>query len=292
MAYKEMTNRNSPNFTAGRGGKKIDKIIIHWWGDPATNPSTIGVVNVLCNPARQASAHFVASGTNREVYQIVNDSDTAWHAGDWNANQTSLGVECDPRCRDEDYDVIAELIADLWKYYGKLPLFPHNKYSPTQCPGNYDLGRLARLAEEKLNPKPIEPPKPSVPTWVPMDNPRSMVAAVNTQVTNLVTGGKEGTSIGAGTQIDNLVDKTTWNGVQYVRTKYSQGKGFNWGIKLSDLKEIPVDPQPPVEPPVNPSTGFTDKDRDTLNEVKNNTNAIIVILNQIVAWFKQIFNVK
>lgn len=160
MAYKEITSRNSPNFTSGRQGKKIDKIVIHWWGDPNTKPSTLGVVNVLCNPSRQASAHFVVSGTNREVYQIVNDKDTAWHAGDWNTNLTSLGIECDPRCRNEDYDVIAEVIADLWKYYGKLPLYPHKKFMATRCPGNYDLNRLAKLAEEKLNPK----PKPNIVT--------------------------------------------------------------------------------------------------------------------------------
>lgn len=149
--YNELTSSNSPNYTAGRGGNKIQSITIHWWGDPAQSPSAEGVVNWLCNPAAQVSAHLVVTGTGRRVWQLVNDQDTAWHAGNWTGNQTSIGIECDPRCRDEDYDTIAEVIADLWRYYGKLPLRGHNSWVATRCPGNYDLGRLQRLAEVKLS---------------------------------------------------------------------------------------------------------------------------------------------
>lgn len=148
--YNEINSSNSPNYTAGRGGNKISAITIHWWGDPAQNPSAEGVVNWLCNPAAQVSAHLVVTGTGRRVWQLVNDQDTAWHAGNWTGNQTTIGIECDPRCRDEDYDTIAEVIADLWRYYGKLPLRGHNSWVATRCPGNYDLNRLQALAEQKL----------------------------------------------------------------------------------------------------------------------------------------------
>lgn len=148
--YNEITSSNSPNFTSGRGGNKIQSITIHWWGDPAQNPSAEGVVNWLCNPSSQVSAHLVVTGTGRRAWQIVNDQDTAWHAGNWTGNQTSIGIECDPRCRDEDYDTIGEVIADLWRYYGKLPLRGHNSWVATRCPGNYDLNRLNATAEAKL----------------------------------------------------------------------------------------------------------------------------------------------
>lgn len=147
MAYTEITNRTSPNYWAG--GNSVQGITIHWWGDPAQNPTAEGIVNWLCNPASQVSAHFVATGTGRRVWQLVNDRDRAWHA--MSGNQSTIGIECDPRCRDEDYDVVAELIADLWKFYGKLPIYPHSHWVSTRCPGNYDLGRLQRLAEAKLN---------------------------------------------------------------------------------------------------------------------------------------------
>lgn len=230
MAYTEITNRDSPNFTRGRGGKKINKIVIHWWGSPSNNPSAEGVVNWLCNPASQVSAHAVATGTGRRVWWLVNDSDTAWHAGNFDANQTSIGIECDPRCRNEDYDVVAELIANIWKVYGKLPLEPHKKFTSTACPGNYDLSRLRSLAEQKLN------PAPSKPVWIKMDNPRVMVAAKDLYAINLVSGQNSGATIKKGTDIE-LETKTTWGGKTYLRTKYSTSRNLDVGIDLVNLTE-------------------------------------------------------
>lgn len=175
MSYKYETQYNSPNRTVGRQGNKSQFLVIHWWGDPATNPTYEGVVNWLCNPNAQTSAHFVATGTGRRVAHLVELNDTAWHAGTWIANLQSIGIELDPRCCDEDYDVAAELIADLWSYYGYLPLKRHSDIVKTRCPGNYDLARLEREAMVKLPyakltsdfgqiqmpaPAPVEQPKP------------------------------------------------------------------------------------------------------------------------------------
>lgn len=149
MAYNYITQYDSPNYTAGRQGNNISSITIHWWGDPNQNPSFEGIVAWLCNPASQVSAHYVVTGTDRRVACIVDPANISWHAGNWVGNQTSIGIECDPRCRDEDYDVIAELVAELRKTYGDLPLRPHNSWTSTTCPGNYDLGRIDRMAREK-----------------------------------------------------------------------------------------------------------------------------------------------
>ena len=149
MAYNYITQYDSPNYTAGRQGNAISSITIHWWGDPGQNPTFEGVTAWLCNPAAQVSAHYVVTGTDRRVACIVDPANIAWHAGNWVGNQTSIGIECDPRCRDEDYDVIAELVAELRKTYGDLPLRPHNSWTTTSCPGNYDLGRIDRMAREK-----------------------------------------------------------------------------------------------------------------------------------------------
>ena len=197
MAYNEVTSKNSPNFTAGRGGKKISGITIHWWGDPKNNPTITGVVNHLCNPASQVSAHLVISGTGRKVYQLVNDKDTAWHAGDWNANLTTIGLELDPRCRASDYDVAAEVIADLWKFYGKLPLYPHKKWVATSCPGNYDLKKLEKLANEKLNPpKPTPAPKPKpTPAPTPAPTPKPAGGVTKEQADAIIAENKKTNSL-------------------------------------------------------------------------------------------------
>lgn len=154
MAYTYLTNFDSPNYTpAGEAQatwgrpRTIEKISIHWWDDPARNPSFEGVIATLCNPARQASAHFVATGTGRRVACLVDLPDASWATN--NANPYTISIECDPRCRDEDYDVVAELVAELRKEYGDLPLIGHRDVVPTRCPGDWNLARLDQEARAK-----------------------------------------------------------------------------------------------------------------------------------------------
>jgi hypothetical protein len=245
MAYTEINNLNSPNFTAGRGGKKISGITIHHWGDPAQNPSAEGVVNWLCNPKSQVSAHYVATGTGRRVWCLVNDTDTAWHAGSWTGNQTTLGIECDPRCRPEDYDVVAELVADMWRYYGKLPLYPHKFWKATACPGNYVIEHIVNLAEEKLNPKPAPTPAPVPvePQWA--SKPITLRVKNRTSIIDLTTMKPTGAPLEVGTDVVFATSKVV-NGVEYLRSKWATDNNKNWGVVATDLMEIPV---PPVVPP-------------------------------------------
>lgn len=155
MSYTFITQYDSPNYTPAADTRSvygrdrtIEAIAIHWWGDPATNPTLEGVVATLTNPARQASAHFVATGTGRRVACLVAPEDTSWATN--NANPYSISIECDPRCRDEDYDVVGELVAELRATYGNLPLVPHKQFYVTRCPGNYDLNRINSVAATKI----------------------------------------------------------------------------------------------------------------------------------------------
>lgn len=151
MSYKYESQYNSPNYSQGYESRDI--LIIHHWDAASNNPSYEGVINTLCNPSRNASAHYVATGTGRRVACLVSPDDTAWHAGTnsvaTNPNPHSIGIECDPRCRDEDYDVVAELIANIRSAYGDLPLRRHSDFVATQCPGNWNLSRLDALARTK-----------------------------------------------------------------------------------------------------------------------------------------------
>lgn len=149
MSYNYQTQFNSPNYTSGNDGRQY--IVIHWWDDPSKNPSYEGVISHFENPNSQVSAHFVATGTDRRVACMVSPDDTAWHAGNWDANRVSIGIECDPRCRDEDYDVVADLICNIRSAYGDLPLKRHGDIVNTSCPGNWDLARLDALARTKVD---------------------------------------------------------------------------------------------------------------------------------------------
>lgn len=155
MSYNYLTQFDSPNYTPasqtravwGRD-RKVEAIAIHWWGDPKNNPSFEGIVNYLCRANGSSSAHYIATGTDRRVACIVAPGDNAWATN--SANPTTIAIECDPRCRPEDYDVVAELIADIRDTYGDIPLVPHKQFVATACPGNYDLGRLDREARNKI----------------------------------------------------------------------------------------------------------------------------------------------
>lgn len=154
MSYKYETQFTSGNATPGSQvyatwgrGRTIEAIAIHWWGDPNQNPSYENTVSYLCRDGGTSSAHLVATGTGRRVAQLVDFGDAAWATN--SANPYTIAIECDPRCRDEDYDVVAELIAQIRDAFGDLPLVPHKQFVATACPGNYDLGRLDRLARTK-----------------------------------------------------------------------------------------------------------------------------------------------
>jgi N-acetylmuramoyl-L-alanine amidase len=83
----------SPNFTKGRK-RDISTIVIHY-----TSGCTLdGAVSWFKNPKAKVSAHYVI-GRDGTIIQMVNNEDTAWHAGrsEWNGvkwvNQFSIGIE-------------------------------------------------------------------------------------------------------------------------------------------------------------------------------------------------------
>lgn len=148
-AYRYITSKTSPNQNARN--RKISGITIHWWGKP-TGQSPEGIVSWLCDKRAGTSAHYVVSeGT---VWCIVDPDRRAWHAGNSAANHTQIGIELDPNAsrRAATEKTAAALIADLRATYGDLPLSPHRKWTSTECPGDWDLARLDRLARGKTTP--------------------------------------------------------------------------------------------------------------------------------------------
>lgn len=157
MAYQYLTQYNSPNYTNTRIQHKF--IVIHWWGDPNTHPTFEGVISTLCNPSRQASAHYVAEAGR--VACLVDPDLKSWATGP--ANSYTISIECNPRHTDADYQTIGELVANLRKTYGDLPLKRHRDFMNTACPGDYDLERIDRIARGLGNTASTVPSKPSAP---------------------------------------------------------------------------------------------------------------------------------
>ena len=85
------------------------------------------------------------------ITQICHDYDTAYHAGNWQINLRSIGIECRPEASEEDVRTVAELVRRIRSEWGNLPLTVHSDYYPTACPGRYHqlIDRINHLAQEE-----------------------------------------------------------------------------------------------------------------------------------------------
>lgn len=161
MAYELITKFDSPNFTNRRITPKY--IVIHWWDDPSRHPTFDGVIATFMNPARQASAHYVAEAGR--VACLVDPDVMSWATGP--ANSYTISIECNPRQSDGDYQTIGELVADIRKTYGNLPLKRHRDFMNTACPGTYDIARIDRIAHGQTNKPSATAPAPVKPAPAP-----------------------------------------------------------------------------------------------------------------------------
>jgi hypothetical protein len=135
MTYTLDTSHRAKAFTKGRHGFVPEYIIVHWWGDPAGNPQFDGIVDYFVRGGNTTSAHYVAEAGR--VASMVDNGDTAYHAGNWGMNLRSIGIECNPRASDADKATVAELIKDLQAVHGNLPIIGHRDVVSTDCPGAY-----------------------------------------------------------------------------------------------------------------------------------------------------------
>ena len=93
MAMK-IISHPSPNFGPRKDGKTPRHLILHYT-DTKTGADAL---KIMCDPERQVSAHYMADD-NGDIYQLVDESMRAWHAGQsyWEGesdiNSTSIGVE-------------------------------------------------------------------------------------------------------------------------------------------------------------------------------------------------------
>lgn len=132
----------SHRYTKGRS-RPIDRVVIH---HNAANNWTSEQVRDLWNTSREASAHYQVE-SNGVIGQLVNDSDTAWHAANADINARSIGIEHanisgPPRWQisDKTIEEGAHLVAALCVGYKLGPpvwgrnVFPHSMFASTSCP--------------------------------------------------------------------------------------------------------------------------------------------------------------
>lgn len=152
VTYRYLVN----NKTNGRGGKKIEKIFVHHM---AGNLTVKQCGNVFRN--RPASAHYGINGN--AIGQYVDEKNTAWHCGNFNWNQRSIGIELANstgakggwKVADSTINTAIRLIADVCKRNGisklvytgdmKGNLCMHRWVASTACPGPYLSKQFKRI---------------------------------------------------------------------------------------------------------------------------------------------------
>lgn len=126
------------HYTAGRSGRSIEFTVLHYNAGDLTVEDCYNIWQ-----SREASAQYQVESSGR-VGQLVNDWDTAWHAGDWDANCRSIGIEHANQgdsITDACLESGAHLVAAIHKTYGlgrpewMVNVFPHCHFSATSCPG-------------------------------------------------------------------------------------------------------------------------------------------------------------
>ena len=231
-SYTYITKYTSPNQNARNS--KITGITCHWWARP-TGQNPEGIVSWLCDKRAGTSAHYVVS--ENTVWCIVDPDRRAWHAGNSRANHDQIGIELDPNMsrRAATEKTAAALIADLRAVYGNLPLSPHKRWTSTQCPGNWDLGRLDRLARGV---KPgvsgggatVPAPKPAVKDGKLVVDGRWGVAT-SKALQRFLKG--KGHAVG---KIDGRMGPKSWRALQeYLRAPYKDGKISRQSYRHAEL---------------------------------------------------------
>ncbi|WP_424116964.1 peptidoglycan recognition protein family protein [Rothia mucilaginosa] len=200
MKYIDIADWNATSFTKDdrvtiTNGEEVlspsvDTIVIHHWGDD--NQSFEKVCEFFAG-GPGTSAHFVVEAGR--CAQLVEIKDIAWHAGNWAANQRSIGIECRPEMSAEDFETVAQVIADIETYYGRsFYIHGHKDFFNTACPGRwYDqldrlIDRINAIKERKGEQGEAVPaPLPAVD----VERIRAEFAELDKQLREAVEAGKQ-----------------------------------------------------------------------------------------------------
>jgi N-acetyl-anhydromuramyl-L-alanine amidase AmpD len=143
------------NYTASNrpSTHTVDRVVIH-----VTQTTYSKALSVFQNPRKKVSAHYVVRSADGRVAQCVRESDVAWHAGNWDYNTHSIGIEHEgwvdrpAYFTTALYEESARLTAAVCDRYGipkdRAHIIGHHEVPGTDHtdPGpNWDWARYIRL---------------------------------------------------------------------------------------------------------------------------------------------------
>ncbi|GHF29737.1 N-acetylmuramoyl-L-alanine amidase [Streptomyces fumanus] len=97
----------------------VDYVVVH-----VTQETYADTLAIFRNPQKKVSAHYVVRSADGHIAQCVREADIAWHAGNWDYNTRSIGIEHEgwvdqpEYFTDALYERSAALTAALCAKYG------------------------------------------------------------------------------------------------------------------------------------------------------------------------------
>ncbi|MCZ4096022.1 N-acetylmuramoyl-L-alanine amidase [Streptomyces sp. So13.3] len=146
---------STSNYTASNRitSYPVNLVVIH-----VTQETYADTIRVFQDPAHAASAHYVVKSSDGSIGQCVREHDIAWHAGNWDYNTRSIGIEHEGWVDQPAYFTAAmyhssaALTAAICDKYG-IPKDRNHIIGHVQVPGtdhtdpgpNWDWVRYIRL---------------------------------------------------------------------------------------------------------------------------------------------------
>lgn len=145
MNIVEFIQASPANYTAGRGGRAIDGMAVHY---TATSASAHNNLVYFSRAGAQASVHLFVD-KDGSIRQSVRFEDTAWAVDNFAENQRTVSIEVVSAGEDFTEAQIAAL-ADIYQYlratYGITRVIRHYDVTGKRCPAPYvDAGKWAAL---------------------------------------------------------------------------------------------------------------------------------------------------
>lgn len=129
----------------------IDRVIIHTMIGTEASASAR-----FANPTQQVSAHYGVR-LDGKIIHWLEETFTAYHAGDYAMNQRSIGIEHEDNGdyngvrTDALYETSSKLVRDICLFYNipidREHILKHSQVKATACPDALDIERIVRVAQ-------------------------------------------------------------------------------------------------------------------------------------------------
>ncbi len=262
-------------------------ITVHWWGDGTGASNHDNIVNYMSAQAEAGnkSVNYVLS--DNKITLCVSPDNVAWASQ--SGNPTTISVETQPTLGAEGYKKWGWLVDQLEQRYGRsLPLYGHNHWFSTACPGTIDLARIRAEADKwkrgEYDVQPPATPAPAPPVVTPPPQPQIVlqITDIPNKKVKLIRNAnlwdlrfskfadaKAVKTFTAGTIIEVSAVAKHPLGSSYYLSEYSFSKGIGNGLNVKDCEDVqppaaPTPEPPKVEPPVPTPVPLPEPDRTAI----------------------------